>query len=84
MQYCIESLDLLNLDQETKLRPSSMWVCVCVGVCVCVWCEWARAPPLAQALHPEGEGRWPSRGASPGAHLLPCPPASQHLWVFGL
>lgn len=59
-------------------------VCGCVGVCVCVWCEWARAPPLAQALHPEGEGRWPSRGASPGAHLLPCPPASQHLWVFGL
>lgn len=31
MQYCTESLDLLNLDQETKLRPSSMW-----GVCVCV------------------------------------------------
>ena len=37
MQYCIESLDLLNLDQETKLRPSSMWgVCVCVCVCVCI------------------------------------------------
>ena len=34
MQYCIESLDLLNLDQETKLRPSSMWVYVCVCVCV--------------------------------------------------
>ena len=33
MQYCIESLDLLNLDQETKLRPSSMCVCVCVCVC---------------------------------------------------
>ena len=32
MQYCIESLDLLNLDQETKLRPSSMCVCVCVCV----------------------------------------------------
>lgn len=31
MQYCIESLDLLNLDQETKLRPSSMW-CVCVFI----------------------------------------------------
>lgn len=31
MQYCIESLDLLNLDQETKLRPSSMW-CVFIYI----------------------------------------------------
>ena len=44
---------------------------VCVCVCVCVWREWTRALPLAQALHPQGEGRWPSRGGTPGVHLLP-------------
>lgn len=31
MQCGIESLDLLNLDQEIKLRPSSMW-CVSVHI----------------------------------------------------
>lgn len=40
MQYCIERLDHLNLDQETKLRLSSMCVwggCLCVFVCVFIY-----------------------------------------------
>lgn len=74
------------------------WVCVCVceGKCVpalSVRCVWTWALSLAQALHPVGEGCWPSGGSTPGAHLLSSlppplfppsslPPTSLGVWTL--